>query len=49
VQGRYVGRPAVADERGVISVPPMRPATKAALGAGVVLLSGLALRSMWKR
>jgi glyoxylase-like metal-dependent hydrolase (beta-lactamase superfamily II) len=49
VQGRYVGRPAVADERGVISVPTLRPATKAALGAGVVLLSGLALRSMWKR
>jgi glyoxylase-like metal-dependent hydrolase (beta-lactamase superfamily II) len=43
--GRYVGHPAVADERGVITVPPSLPHPRARLllGAGVLTLAGLAV------
>jgi glyoxylase-like metal-dependent hydrolase (beta-lactamase superfamily II) len=43
-RGRYVGRPAVADESGVISVPPpVSSVPRVLVGAGVGLLVGAAL------
>jgi glyoxylase-like metal-dependent hydrolase (beta-lactamase superfamily II) len=46
--GRYVGRPAVTDERGVVSVPPAPPdpLPKAVLGIGAVVALGLVVRSI---
>ncbi|MEJ7619173.1 MAG: MBL fold metallo-hydrolase [Pyrinomonadaceae bacterium] len=43
--GRYVGRPAVTDERGIVSVPPpvADPVSKAIMGAGVAAVAGAAL------
>lgn len=43
--GRYVGRPAVADERGVVSVPPpvADPVSKLIVGAGAAAVAGAAL------
>ena len=45
-RGRYVGRPAMADERGVIAVPPAAadPWPRIALTIGLSLLAGVALR-----
>jgi glyoxylase-like metal-dependent hydrolase (beta-lactamase superfamily II) len=45
-RGRYVGRPAVADERGVVAVPPAAPDPlwRIALGIGLGLLMVSALR-----
>lgn len=49
-RGRYVGRPAVADEHGVVAVPPLRVRTKAALGVGAaVVAGGLALGALARR
>lgn len=44
-QGRYVGRPAVADESGVVSVPPgpSRPSKAALLAVGGAALLGVVL------
>lgn len=48
--GRYAYEPAVADERGVVWVPPMRPWHKTVLGAGAAaLLGGVAYRVLGKR
>ena len=46
--GRYVGRPAVTDERGVVSLPPAPPdpLPKAVLGIGAVVALGLVVRAM---
>jgi glyoxylase-like metal-dependent hydrolase (beta-lactamase superfamily II) len=45
-QGRYVGRPAVSDEGGVVSVPPAvsDPLPRILLGVGLGLMAGAALR-----
>jgi len=45
-RGRYVGHPALADERGVIAVPPVisDPLPRIALGVGVGLFVGAAIR-----
>lgn len=45
-RGRYVERPAVADERGVVSVPPpvSDPLPRIMLGVGLALLAGAVLR-----
>jgi glyoxylase-like metal-dependent hydrolase (beta-lactamase superfamily II) len=45
-RGRYVGRPVVADDRGVISVPPPVPnlLPRVLLGIGAALLLGTVLR-----
>ncbi len=47
-RGRYVGRPAVMDDRGTVSVPPSagNPLARAAVGAAVALALVLALRKM---
>lgn len=44
--GRYVSRPAVADERGVVSVPPpvRDPLPRILLGVGLALVAGAVLR-----
>lgn len=44
-QGRYVHRPAITDERGVVSVPPpvIDPQLVALAGLGVAALAGVAL------
>ncbi|MCJ8164650.1 MBL fold metallo-hydrolase [Pontibacter sp. E15-1] len=49
--GRYVHAPAVADERGVISVPPSVDTSmpKILAAAGALALAGLALTAMRKR
>jgi glyoxylase-like metal-dependent hydrolase (beta-lactamase superfamily II) len=47
-QGRYVGRPALADQRGIVAVPPPvpDPLARIVLGLGVgLLLAGLFRRS----
>lgn len=46
--GRYVAAPAVADERGVVSVPPPSPLLSAPVLAGA-LLAGAALFAAWRR
>jgi glyoxylase-like metal-dependent hydrolase (beta-lactamase superfamily II) len=45
-RGRYVREPAVADERGVVAVPPPvpDPLARIVLGVGVALLAGALLR-----
>jgi glyoxylase-like metal-dependent hydrolase (beta-lactamase superfamily II) len=45
-RGRYVREPALADERGVVSLPPPvpDPLPRVLLGVGLVLLAGAALR-----
>lgn len=48
-RGRYVGQPAVADERGVVWVPPMPPRAKAALSLGAAALGALALGALARR
>lgn len=49
--GRYVGHPVVADERGVVSVPPpvSNPATRAVIGLGVATAVGAALLWLARR
>ena len=48
--GRYVGRPAVADERGVVYVPPDVPhPVLLGAGAGAGVLAGMALASLLPR
>ncbi|AHG91934.1 beta-lactamase domain protein [Gemmatirosa kalamazoonensis] len=46
--GRYVGRPAVTDERGVVSLPPAPsdPVTGLALGIGAAVALGMVVRSL---
>lgn len=49
---RYADRPAIADRRGVVSVPPprpFRPATKLALATGAALAAGLLIGALRKR
>jgi glyoxylase-like metal-dependent hydrolase (beta-lactamase superfamily II) len=48
--GRYVGRRAITDERGVVAVPPpvADPFPKLVLGAAAVALTGAAVAA-WKR
>lgn len=50
-RGRYVGQPAVADETGVVSLPPpvSDPLPRVLLGVGVGLLVGAALRRSAKQ
>jgi glyoxylase-like metal-dependent hydrolase (beta-lactamase superfamily II) len=50
-RGRYVGHPAIADERGVVSVPPPVPdlLPRVALGVGVGLLLTLATRRSFRQ
>jgi hypothetical protein len=45
-RGRYVGRPAIADESGVVDIPPpvQNPLPKVAAGLGVAILAGALLR-----
>jgi glyoxylase-like metal-dependent hydrolase (beta-lactamase superfamily II) len=49
-RGRYVGHPAIADERGVVSVPPPVPdfLPRVAVGVGVGLLLTLAARRSFR-
>ncbi len=49
-RGRYVARPAVADERGVVSVPPpvVDPVPVIVAGVGLLAAAGLLLRSRSK-
>jgi glyoxylase-like metal-dependent hydrolase (beta-lactamase superfamily II) len=46
--GRYVGRPAVTDERGVVSVPPAPPdpMPKILLGVGAAVALGMVAKSL---
>lgn len=46
-QGRYVRRPAIMDERGVVSVPPpvMDPQLVAVAGIGLAVVGGALLAS----
>ena len=50
-RGRYVGRPAVADDQGVVTVPPpvADPLPKILLGVGLAILAGAALTRSAKR
>jgi glyoxylase-like metal-dependent hydrolase (beta-lactamase superfamily II) len=50
-RGRYVGRPAVADERGVVTVPPPvpDPLPRILLGAGLAIMAGAALKRSGRR
>ena len=50
-RGRYVGRPAVSDERGVVSVPPAvsDPLPRIMLGVGLGIMVGAALRRSAKQ
>ena len=50
-QGRYVREPAVADERGVIAVPPAvpDPLPRILLGVGLALVAGVVLRRRFAR
>ena len=49
--GRYVSRPAVADEQGTVSVPPPagHPVSTVLLGAGLAAAAGIALGAMGRR
>jgi glyoxylase-like metal-dependent hydrolase (beta-lactamase superfamily II) len=47
--GRYVGRPAVADRTGVVSVPPLDDRSKLLLGLGAAVLLGVALGAASRR
>ena len=49
-RGRYVGQPALANEYGVVAVPPPvpDPAARIALSLGMGLLVGAALRRSTK-
>ncbi|MBV9124431.1 MAG: MBL fold metallo-hydrolase [Planctomycetes bacterium] len=49
--GRYVRRPAVIDERGVVSVPPpvFDPQLAAVAGIGIAALAGFGLLRWWSR
>ena len=50
--GRYIPYPAVADERGVVHVPPKAPLTAAAravIGAGVVAIGAVAVAASRRR
>jgi hypothetical protein len=46
--GRYVGRPAVTDERGVVSVPPpvSDPVQGLLLGVGAAVAVGLVVHAL---
>ncbi|HEV2146105.1 MAG TPA: MBL fold metallo-hydrolase [Longimicrobiaceae bacterium] len=44
--GRYVGRPAVADRTGVVSVPPMDARSKLLLGVGAAAVAGIVLGAL---
>ncbi|HEX8202342.1 MAG TPA: hypothetical protein VF590_17825, partial [Isosphaeraceae bacterium] len=50
-QGRYVGRPARTDARGVVAVPPdeSSPLPRLLLGFGAGVVAGLALGSLVRR
>ncbi len=50
-QGRYVGHPAMADETGVVSIPPAvsDPMPKVLVGVGVAALAGVALYALSHR
>ena len=50
-RGRYVKQPAVADERGVVTVPPPvpDPLPRILLGVGLAIVAGVALRRSAKR
>lgn len=50
-QGRYVREPAVADERGVIALPPAvpDPLPRILLGVGLALVAGVVLRRRFAR
>jgi len=49
--GRYVGHPAIADERGVVSVPPAPPdpLPKALLGVGAAVALGMLASTLARR
>jgi glyoxylase-like metal-dependent hydrolase (beta-lactamase superfamily II) len=44
--GRYVHRPAVADEYGVVSVPPLDTRSRVILGVGAATLAGLVVAAV---
>lgn len=50
-RGRYVKEPAVADERGVVAVPPpvADPLPRILLGVGLAIVAGVALRRSARR
>jgi hypothetical protein len=50
-RGRYVGQPAVADEHGVVAVPPpvFDPVPRIALGVGVGIMVGAGLKRSARR
>jgi glyoxylase-like metal-dependent hydrolase (beta-lactamase superfamily II) len=47
--GRYVNRPAVADEYGVVTVPPLDARSRVILGVGAAAVAGLVVKAVLGR